>query len=68
MEFASKWQETLHDIWDENWDSDKKLDRVKARAAAMCSGAIDGAVIIYPFMLVSLYVARAKIKKLEERK
>lgn len=46
----------------------KKLDRVKARAAAMCSGAIDGAVIIYPFMLVSLYVARAKIKKLEERK
>lgn len=25
MNFASKWQETLHDIWDENWDSDKKL-------------------------------------------
>ncbi len=24
MDFASKWQETLHDIWDENWDSDKK--------------------------------------------
>lgn len=68
MNFASEWQEKLHDIWDENWDSDKKLDRVKARAAAMCSGAIDGAVIMYPIMLVSLFVASAKIKKLEERK
>lgn len=68
MNFASKWQEKLEDVWDENWDSDRKRDKAKAIAAAMCSGFIDGAVFIYPVMLVILYVARAKIKKLEERK
>ena len=65
MNFASKWQEKLEDVWYENWYSDRKRDKAKAIAAAMCSGIIDGAVIIYPVMLVGLLAANGKIKKLE---
>lgn len=67
MELATKMQEVLNDYYYDNCDDESKLKRVKATAAAFLSGAIDGAVIVYPWMLISLFAAGRKIRKLEKQ-
>ena len=66
MELATKMQEVLNDYYYDNCDDESKLKRVKATAAFL-SGAIDGAVIVYPWMLISLFAAGRKIRKLEKQ-
>lgn len=60
MDLATKMQEVLNDCYYDNCDDESRLKRVKATAAAFLSGAIDGAVIVYPLMLISLFCSRKK--------
>lgn len=63
MNFATQMQEKLKDIYDNNIISDRKRDKAKALAAAMCNGAIDGFVIMYPVVFAALVVADCKLKR-----
>ena len=66
MNMASKIQNKCDEIWDENFYEDSKLKKLKAAGATILSGAIDGAVIAYPFMVgFDLYTIykRNKIRK-----
>lgn len=67
MDLATMMQEALTDYYYDNCDDESRLKRVKATSAAFLSGAIDGAVIVYPLMLISLFAAVRKIKKLEKQ-
>ena len=67
MNLATKMQEKLEDIWNENWVSDRKRDKVKAVTAALCSGAIDGFVLMGPIMLAGLFAKNHKIAKLQNK-
>ena len=67
MNLATKMQEKLEDIWNENWVSDRKRDKVKAVTAALCSGAIDGFVLMGPIMLAGLFAKNHKIEKLQNK-
>mgnify|MGYP006886103836 CR=1 FL=1 len=67
MDLATKMQEVLNDCYYDNCDDESRPKRVKATTAAFLSGAIDGAVIVYPLMLISFFAAGRKIKKLEKQ-
>lgn len=64
MRYATELQDWCDDIWAENWYSTSKLNKCKAYSAAMLSGAIDGAVIMYPIVLTALILRNKQIKKL----
>lgn len=69
MELATMIQTKCSEIYDENY-GEGKLRTLKAIGAAMLSGAVDGAVIAYPFVLGSLmivvhYVSSKNIEKEE---
>ena len=56
MNMASKIQNKCDEIWGENWYKDSKLKKLKAVGATILSGAIDGAVTVYPIMIgIDLY-------------
>lgn len=67
MNMATKLQKKCDEVWDENYYEDSKLKKAKAIGAAMLSGAIDGAVIVYPIMLVGLIAANRELKKLRNQ-
>lgn len=67
MKMATKLQKKCDEVWDENYYEDSKLKKAKAIGAAMLSGAIDGAVIVYPIMLVGLIAANRELKKLRNQ-
>ena len=62
MDLAKQMQEKLYEVYVDNYDSDSKLKKLKAVLAAMAGGAIDGAVIAYPVMLVALMLTTKKLK------
>lgn len=66
MNMAKHLQEKLDEVYDDNIFEDSKLKKCKACGAAFLSGAIDGAVIAYPFMLAGLIVANKKLKELSK--
>lgn len=55
MGLATELQEKLMETFDDNINSERKVDRFKAILAAFISGAIDGAVVMYPFMCTALF-------------
>lgn len=63
--YATAIQEWCLDIWRENWNSTSKLNTCKAFGAAMLSGAIDGAVFMYPIVLTALIMSNKQNKKLK---
>jgi hypothetical protein len=63
MNLATKMQDKLNEVYWENFDSDSKLKKAKANLAAFTCGAIDGAVIMYPFVLAALCYANWKTRK-----
>lgn len=64
MMLATLLQEKCEEVYYENITEDSIWKKCTAILAAMISGAIDGAVIVYPFMLISLMIAKHKLAKL----
>ena len=52
-DLATRIQKRCEEIWDENY-GESKPKTVKAILAAMFSGAIDGVIISFPIMFISL--------------
>lgn len=68
MGLATMIQEKCKEIYDENYGTGK-LGTLKAIGAGILGGAVDGAVIAYPFMLGSLVlVNKVMTKKNIEKK
>lgn len=66
MNLATNLQEKLDEVYWDNCNKDSKLKKCKANGAALLCGAIDGAVLIYPFMFAALIVANKKIRDLSK--
>lgn len=64
MSMAKHLQEKLDEVYWDNY-GEGKLGTAKAVGAAFLSGAIDGAVIVYPFLLISCVMATKELKKLK---
>lgn len=58
-------QDYLEEVYDDNILEDSKAKKAKAIGAAFLSGAIDGAVFVYPFLMVSCVMATKELKKLK---
>lgn len=66
MELATMIQTKCREIYDENY-GEGKLRTLKAIGAAMLSGAVDAAVIVYPYVLGSLIlVTKVMTKNIEK--
>lgn len=63
MELATGLQKICKEVYYENIGNDSMLDKAKAVGAAMLSGAIDGACIVYIPLVVSNLVLRRQLKK-----
>lgn len=59
-------QEKLEEIWNENITKDSKVSKLKAVSAASASGAIDGAVLMYPYLLICCCIAQHNLRKLNK--
>ena len=66
MMLATLLQEKCEEVYYENITEDSIGKKCIANLAAMISGAIDGAVIAYPFMLISLIIASHQLAKLRK--
>ena len=64
MMLATLLQQKCEEVYWENITEDSIWKKCTAILAAMFSGGIDGAVIVYPFMLISLMIANHKLAKL----
>lgn len=60
MRLATKIQDKLDDIYYDNVFKDSKISKAKALGSALLSGAIDGAIIAFPILMIGCI---AKIKK-----
>lgn len=59
MELATMIQEKCKEIFDENYGTGK-IGTIKAIGASILSGAVDGAVIAYPIVLVTKVMTKKK--------
>lgn len=66
MMLATLLQEKCEEVYDSNIAENSIWKKRKALLAAVLSGAIDGAVIAYPFMLISLMIANYKLETLRK--
>ena len=66
MMLATLLQEKCEEVYYENITEDSIKKKCTAILAAIISGVIDGAVIVCPFMLISLMIASHKLEKLRK--
>lgn len=66
MMLATKLQNKLMEIYDEKIFEDSKFSKVQAVSAAFASGVIDGAVIMYPYLLICMMLIAHEAKKLNK--
>lgn len=66
MMLATLLQAKCEEVYYENITEDSIWKKCIAKLAAMISGAIDGAVIVYPFVLISVIIANHKLAKLRK--
>ena len=66
MMLATLLQAKCEEVYYENITEDSIWKKYTAILAAMFSGGIDGAVIMYPFMLISLTIASHQLAKLRK--
>ena len=66
MKLATLLQEKCEEVYWENITKDSIRKKCTAILAVMISGGIDGAVIVYPYMLISLMIATHKLVKLRK--
>ena len=66
MMLATLLQAKCYEVYYENITEDSIWKKCIANLAAIISGGIDGAVIIYPYMLISLMIASHKLVKLRK--
>lgn len=63
---ATKLQKKCDEVYWDNILEDSKLKKCKAYGAAFLGGAIDGAVIAYPMLLIGCIAAGKQLKKLSK--
>lgn len=66
MMLATLLQAKCEEVYYENITKDSIIKKCTAILAATISGGIDRAVIVYPFMLISLMIASHKLAKLRK--
>lgn len=66
MMLATLLQEKCEEVYWENITKDSIRKKCTAILAVMISGAIDGAVIAYPFMLISSMIDSHQLAKLRK--
>ncbi len=52
MNLATKMQKKLDEVYYDNYYQNSRIGKVKAILAALGSGAIDGAIIAYPIIMI----------------
>lgn len=66
MMLATLLQAKCEEVYYENITEDSIWKKCIANLAAIISGGIDGAVIVYPFMFISLMIVNHKLEKLRK--